>query len=70
MDVNTLRIAVTVAGLLLFVALVLHTWSRQRRADHDAAAMLPFVDDAADAYSNAPSASNAAARNPNQGVKP
>lgn len=45
MDVNTLRIAVTVAGLALFVLLVLHTWSRRRRADHDAAAMLPFLDE-------------------------
>lgn len=45
MDVNTLRIAVTVAGLVLFVLLVLHTWSRRRRADHEAAAMLPFLDD-------------------------
>ncbi len=45
MDVNTLRIAVTVVGLALFLVLVLHTWSRRRRADHDAAAMLPFLDD-------------------------
>jgi len=45
MDVNTLRIAVTVAGLALFVALVIHTWSRGRRADHDAAARLPFAGD-------------------------
>jgi cbb3-type cytochrome oxidase subunit 3 len=45
MDVNTLRIAVTVAGLALFVVLMLHTWSRQRRAEHEAAAMLPFVDE-------------------------
>jgi cytochrome c oxidase cbb3-type subunit 4 len=45
MDVNTLRIAVTVAGLALFLALVIHTWSRRRRADHDAAALLPFADD-------------------------
>jgi cbb3-type cytochrome oxidase subunit 3 len=44
MDVNTLRIAVTVAGLALFLVLVIHTWSRSRRADHDAAAMLPFAD--------------------------
>jgi len=44
MDVNTLRIAVTVAGLALFLVLVVHTWSRSRRAEHDAAAMLPFAD--------------------------
>lgn len=45
MDVNTLRVAVTVAGLVLFLLLVLHTWSRRRQGDHEAAAMLPFVDD-------------------------
>jgi cbb3-type cytochrome oxidase subunit 3 len=45
MDVNDLRIAVTVASLALFVALVVHTWGRKRRADHEAAAMLPFVED-------------------------
>ncbi len=48
MDVNTLRIAVTVAGLALFVALMLHTWSRRRQADHSAAAMLPFLADETD----------------------
>jgi hypothetical protein len=45
MDVNDLRIAVTVAGLVLFIALVLHTWSRRRGADHAAAAALPFTGD-------------------------
>jgi cbb3-type cytochrome oxidase subunit 3 len=43
MDVNDIRIAVTVSGLVLFIALVLHTWSRRRKAEHEAAAMLPFV---------------------------
>ena len=43
MDVNVIRIAVTVSGLVLFLALVLHTWSRSRKAEHDAAAMLPFI---------------------------
>jgi cytochrome c oxidase cbb3-type subunit 4 len=45
MDVNTFRVAVTVAGLLLFLLLVLHTWSRRRQGDHEDAAMLPFLDD-------------------------
>ncbi len=45
MDINDLRIAVTVASLVLFIALMLHTWSRRRRADHEAAARLPFLDD-------------------------
>jgi cbb3-type cytochrome oxidase subunit 3 len=43
MDVNTLRIAVTVAGFVLFIALVAHSWSRRRTPEHSAAAMLPFV---------------------------
>ncbi len=44
-DVNTLRIAVTLCGLLLFLLLVLHSYSRKRRPEHDAAAMLPFLDE-------------------------
>ena len=45
MDVNDLRIAVTLASLVLFLALVAHTWSRRRAAEHDAAAALPFAGD-------------------------
>jgi cytochrome c oxidase cbb3-type subunit 4 len=45
MDVNDLRVAVTLVSLVLFIALLLHTWSRRRRADHDEAAMLPFTGD-------------------------
>ncbi len=43
MDINDIRVAVTVASLLLFVALMVHTWSRRRTAEHDAAAQLPFT---------------------------
>jgi cytochrome c oxidase cbb3-type subunit 4 len=42
MDVNDLRVAVTVASLVLFLALVAHTWSRRRSAEYDEAARLPF----------------------------
>ncbi len=45
MDVNDFRAAVTVAGLVLFLALVANTWSRRRAAEHDEAARLPFADD-------------------------
>jgi cbb3-type cytochrome oxidase subunit 3 len=45
MDVNDLRVAVTLTGFVLFLVLVVHTYSRRRRADHDAAAMLPFLED-------------------------
>lgn len=46
MDVNDIRSWVTVAGLVLFLALVVHTWSRRRQAEHDAAARLPFEGEA------------------------
>jgi cytochrome c oxidase cbb3-type subunit 4 len=46
MDLNDVRSIVTLASLLLFIALVAFTWSRSRRAAHDAAAALPFADDA------------------------
>ena len=49
MDVNDLRIAVTLASLVLFLALTAHTWSRRRRAAHDEAAMLPFIGESASA---------------------
>jgi len=45
MDVNTLRSAVTVTLFVLFLALVAYTWSRKRKPEYDAAAMLPFAED-------------------------
>jgi cytochrome c oxidase cbb3-type subunit IV len=47
MDINDIRIAVTVISLLLFVALMARTWSRRRLADYEEAAMLPFLDEPA-----------------------
>jgi cbb3-type cytochrome oxidase subunit 3 len=47
MDVNDFRVAVTLASLVLFIALMVHTWSRRRSADHEAAARLPFEEDEA-----------------------
>ncbi len=47
MDVNHFRIAVMLAGFVLFLMLMVHTYSRSRRAEHDEAAMLPFRSDAA-----------------------
>ena len=46
MDINDLRSAVTVISLVLFLALVVWTWSRSRRNAFDEAAQLPFLDDA------------------------
>jgi cytochrome c oxidase cbb3-type subunit 4 len=43
MDINDLRIAVTLASLVLFLALMVHTWSRRRSAEHADAALLPFM---------------------------
>ncbi len=48
MDINDLRITVTVASLVLFVALMLRTWSRRRRAEYEAAAQLPFAGEEAE----------------------
>jgi cytochrome c oxidase cbb3-type subunit 4 len=45
MDINTLRVAVTVVSLVLFLALVLHSWSRRRAQEYRDAALLPFTDE-------------------------
>ncbi len=45
MDINDMRIAVTLMSFVLFVALAAHTWSRRRRTEHEAAARLPFEED-------------------------
>ena len=43
MDINDLRSAVTVIGLLLFLALVLWVYRASRRKAFDAAAQIPFA---------------------------
>lgn len=53
MDINVIRSAVTVTGLVLFIALVVHTWNRSRKAEHEAAAMLPFAGEAGEADARA-----------------
>jgi cytochrome c oxidase cbb3-type subunit 4 len=45
MDVNTLRIAVTVLSFVAFIGIVGWAWSRRNRAAFDEAAQLPFLDD-------------------------
>jgi cbb3-type cytochrome oxidase subunit 3 len=45
MDVNDLRIAVTLSSLVLFLALMAHTWRRSRQSEHEAAARLPFEEE-------------------------
>ena len=46
MDVNVLRSVVTVAGLVLFAALVAWVWWPARRTMFEAAARAPFDGDA------------------------
>lgn len=45
MDVNTLRIAVTVLSFVAFIGIVCWAWSRSNRPGFDEAARLPFLDD-------------------------
>ncbi len=45
MDINHIRSIVTLLSLALFLALMAWTWWPTRRAAHDAAAQLPFIDD-------------------------
>jgi len=45
MDVNDLRAVVTLMGFVLFLALVVYTYSHRRRGEHEEAAMLPFIED-------------------------
>ena len=53
MDVNDIRSIVTVVGLVLFLALMAHTWSRRRKAEYEAAAMQPFVGEMAPLFAPA-----------------
>ena len=45
MDLNEIRAAVTLVSFVLFLGLVVHTWSARRRRAHEDAAALPFIDD-------------------------
>lgn len=45
MDLNDVRSYVTLLSFLLFSGLMAYTWWPRRRADHEAAAGLPFEGD-------------------------
>ncbi|HVK32069.1 MAG TPA: cbb3-type cytochrome c oxidase subunit 3 [Burkholderiaceae bacterium] len=45
MDINDIRSLVTVAGFVLFLALVRWAWDARRRGAFDEAAQLPFQGD-------------------------
>jgi len=48
MDVNLMRIAITVLSLFLFLGIVAWAWARRRQPDFEAAAQLPFGDGGGD----------------------
>ena len=52
MDVNDLRIAVTVFSFIVFLGIVRFTWSRRRRDEYSAAEQLPFQEETAPQASN------------------
>ena len=45
MDVNDLRIIVTLLSFAAFIGIVVWVWSRRNRARFDEAQMLPFIDE-------------------------
>jgi cytochrome c oxidase cbb3-type subunit 4 len=45
MDVNTLRSITVVVSMVVFLGIVWWAWSRQRAADFEQAARLPFEQD-------------------------
>ena len=45
MDINDLRIVVTLLSFVAFAGVVAWAWSRRNRAAFEEAAMLPFADD-------------------------
>ena len=45
MDINILRSITTVAALVAFLGIVWWAWSKNRKADFDEAARLPFEQD-------------------------
>jgi cytochrome c oxidase cbb3-type subunit 4 len=51
MDINTVRIIVTLLGFGAFLWLVGWTWNRARRGAFDAAAQLPFAGEQAEGRS-------------------
>jgi cytochrome c oxidase cbb3-type subunit 4 len=44
MDINDARVATTVLSLILFLGIMVWTWSKRRRDGFDEAAQLPFLD--------------------------
>jgi cytochrome c oxidase cbb3-type subunit 4 len=47
MDLNDIRIGITVLAMLSFLGIVAWAWSSRRKADFEAAARLPLEEDGA-----------------------
>ena len=45
MDINTLRIVVTIASFVVFVGIIVWAWKRRNTLDFKDAANLPFTND-------------------------
>ena len=45
MDINDIRIGITVLAMITFLGIVAWAWSSRRRVDFDAAARLPLEED-------------------------
>jgi cytochrome c oxidase cbb3-type subunit IV len=48
MDINDLRVLVTLLSFGVFAGIVRWAWTRANRARFDEAALLPFINDTAD----------------------
>jgi cytochrome c oxidase cbb3-type subunit IV len=48
MDINDLRVTVTLLSFALFAGIVRWAWTRSNRARFDEAAQLPFINDTPD----------------------
>jgi cytochrome c oxidase cbb3-type subunit 4 len=45
MDINTLRIAVTIISFIMFVGILIWVWRNRNTSDFEEAANLPFKED-------------------------
>ena len=50
MDMNDLRSLVTLVSFLVFLGILVWTWSARRRTDFETAAQLPFAEEARDGH--------------------
>ena len=44
MDINDVRVVTTLLSLILFVGIMVWTWSKRHRGGFDEAALLPFIE--------------------------